>query len=252
MAKANGYVLYEGPSQIDGQPIVVIATGFAKGSSNEKTGAGLIQTWIIRSDVKPTDAVNTGDDASICGDCPHRGAIVDGRNVGRSCYVTVFQAPLNVFKTYRKGGYERAEDLAALGAGRGVRLGSYGDPAAVPMHVWEAFCSLSAYRTGYTHQWRSAPLELATYCMASADTAADKAAAKLLGYRTFRVRHESEPLETHEIVCPASKEAGYRTTCDACKACGGLGAKAKVDIAIMAHGAASKVNAFKSRLQPSA
>lgn len=252
MAKANGYILYEGPSQIDGKPIVVIATGFAKGSSNEKTGAGLIQTWIIRSDVKPTDAVNTGDDASICGDCPHRGEIVDGRNVNRSCYVTIFQAPLNVFKTYQKGGYEAAGNLALLGAGRGVRLGSYGDPAAIPMHVWEAFCSLATFRTGYTHQWRSAPLELAQYCMASADTASDKAAANMLGYRVFRVRHESEPLEAREIVCPASKEAGYKTTCDACKACGGLGAKAKADIAIVAHGAAGKVNAFNSRQKVSA
>ena len=42
---ANGYILYEGQSMIDGQDIVVIATGFDKDSKNSKTG-DMIQTWI--------------------------------------------------------------------------------------------------------------------------------------------------------------------------------------------------------------
>lgn len=247
MPKPNGVVIYRGPSMLDGQPIVAIATGLASGSNNEKTGAGLIQTWIIREDVSPTDAVNSGADASICGDCPHRGDIVDGRNVNRSCYVTVFKAPLNVWKSYHRGIYPAADDLASTFAGRTVRLGSYGDPAAVPFHVWQAVLSQAAGWTGYTHQWRHAP-ELAAYTMASCDSVADHVAAKLLGFRTFRVRAASEPLQAREVICPASQEAGYKTTCDKCKACGGLGAKARVDIAIIAHGAASKVNAFNRRV----
>jgi hypothetical protein len=51
-------------------------------------------------------------------------------------------------------------------------------------------------------------------------------------------------LNAREIVCPASKEAGAKTTCAACVACGGQSAKARVDVAIIVHGAASKVNAF--------
>ena len=53
---ANGVILYEGPSELDGSPIVVIATF---GSKNRKTGKGrknLIQTWIMRQDVAPWDA----------------------------------------------------------------------------------------------------------------------------------------------------------------------------------------------------
>ncbi|MHC4071443.1 MAG: hypothetical protein ACYTGS_05340, partial [Planctomycetota bacterium] len=118
--KTNGFVIYKGPSELDGKPIVAIATGFAKGSSNTKTGKGLIQTWILRADMSPIDAVHSGDDSSICGNCPHRGRVVDGRNVDRSCYVTVFQAPLVVFKAMLRGIYPKipGRDLADLGKGR--------------------------------------------------------------------------------------------------------------------------------------
>ena len=71
LPRANGYVLYRGPSKIDGKPIVMIATGFKTGSGNVKTGA-MIQTWILREDVEPHTAQKTGDDESICGNCPHR------------------------------------------------------------------------------------------------------------------------------------------------------------------------------------
>ena len=69
--KALGYIAYEGPSQIDGRPIVVIVNKLA-GSANAKTGADLVQTFIIRADVAPTDALKTGADVSICGQCVHR------------------------------------------------------------------------------------------------------------------------------------------------------------------------------------
>lgn len=244
---SNGIVLYEGPSVLDGAPIVVIATGLKNTSRNEKTGGGLIQTWILRADVKPTDAVNTGADASICGLCPHRGEVIDGRNVGRSCYVTVFQAPLNVWKTWKRGNYPKAQGNEF--AGRGVRLGAYGDPAAVPFHVWTDTLADASFWTGYTHQWRDFP-ELAAFVMASCDSLADFAAAKMLGFRCFRVTTDN-PVATKlagEIVCPASEEMGRKTTCDACRACGGLGSKAKADVVIRVHGPVSKVNAAVRRI----
>lgn len=107
---ANGAILWEGESAIDGAPIQVIATGLKSASTNTKTGA-LIQTWILRRDVSPVEAIHSGADRSICGDCPHRGRVENGRNRGRSCYVTVFQAPRNVWDTARRGRYARV-DLA--------------------------------------------------------------------------------------------------------------------------------------------
>ena len=48
-ARPPGVILYSGPSRIDNEPIVVIATF---DSDNEKTGK-MIQTWIIRRDLSP-------------------------------------------------------------------------------------------------------------------------------------------------------------------------------------------------------
>ena len=245
--KHNGVIIYEGPSMLDGSPIVVIATGLASKSNNVKTGGGLVQTWILRQDISPTEAVKTGQDASICGDCVHRGDIVDGKNVDRSCYVTVFQAPLNVWKSYHRGIYPHIEPGELTG--KRVRLGAYGDPAAVPIAVWDNAMVGTIGHTGYTHQWRDFP-DFAKYCMASCDTEGDRVFAKFLGYRTFRVTSATgEPMEDgREIACPASAEAGHKTTCDTCLACGGLEARAKVDIVIRAHGSAGKINAYDRKI----
>ena len=57
----TGVILYEGPSHIDGAPIVVIANRITAPSTNDKTGA-MVQTFIIRADVNPYRALKTGQD----------------------------------------------------------------------------------------------------------------------------------------------------------------------------------------------
>lgn len=249
MSRRNGYTIYKGPSMLDGKPIVVIATGFADSSANRKTGS-MIQTWILREDIDPLTATHTGDDYSICGACPHRGEIIDGKNEGRSCYVKVWQAPLNVWKSYKRGNYPEmsVSDLGWLFMDKAVRLGAYGDPAAMPLNVVDVIGQVAEFTTGYTHQWRDVDTGYAKWLMASADNAGDRFMARSFGYRSFRVRSASEGLGNKEIMCPASKEAGHKTTCADCKACGGRSAKAKADIAIMAHGEPCKVNSFYNRI----
>ena len=66
--RPNGFVIYEGPSLIDGAPIVVIATGLVRKSRNPKTG-WMIQTWIMRADIAPNIALRKRLDRSVCGDC---------------------------------------------------------------------------------------------------------------------------------------------------------------------------------------
>jgi len=235
MTKINGAIIYRGPSMLDGAPIVVVVTGLAKSSRNAKTG-DMLQTWIVRDDVNPIEAAKTGQDESICGDCVHRPIN------GGSCYVKLFQAPLNIFKSAHRGIYPTVidlNDIAALGVDRVVRLGSYGDPAAVPVGVWEALTAHASAWTGYTHQWRVAP-HLMALCMASADSVAEHVMAKAMGWRTFRVRTASEPVLDKEFVCPASKEAGVKTDCASCKACMGTSAKAKASPVIIAHGATAR------------
>jgi hypothetical protein len=248
MTNPNGIVLWQGPSQIDGAPIVVIATGLQASSGNVKTGA-LIQTWILRSDIAPHDALHTGADASICGACPHRGRIVDGRNVERACYVKVFQAPLSVFRSFERGIYAAPSqsDAAEMLRGKRVRLGAYGDPAAVPLQVWQSILQHAGPCTGYTHQWKAIEPAWAAYVMASCDSESDHAAAKALGFRTFRVRLSTEPVLPREIACPASAESGFKTVCASCVACGGTRSKARADIVIIAHGSGAERNLIRAR-----
>lgn len=246
---ANGAILWQGQSAIDGSAIYLVATGLKADSSNAKTGA-LVQTWILRADMTPQEAVDSGADSAICGDCPHRGIVVNGKNESRSCYVTIFQAPRNIHKTAMAGKYPRltlAESRQLL-AGRNVRLGAYGDPAAVPFDVWGEILADSARGTGYTHQWQKCDTRFAQYCMASADSVAEGESARAMGYRTFRVGSKAESIvKGVEFLCPASKEAGQKTNCAACLACGGLSGPNRASVFIPAHGAAGKVKAFEGR-----
>ena len=239
LIKAAGVILYEGPSKIDGQPIVVIATGLRNASKNAKTGA-MVQTYILRSDMSPIDAVKVGADVSICGDCVHRG---DGTGKGRSCYVTLIHGPRNVYAGYKRGIYPKANafQAAELFAGKMVRLGTYGDPVAAPLAMWKIATGKALGWTGYTHQWKVIDADWSALVMASADTLADMNHAHELGYRTFRVTGGAfENVKGLEIICPASEERGKVTNCASCKACMGTSGKAKVSIQIAAHGCAKR------------
>jgi hypothetical protein len=224
-----GVILYEGPSMIDGAPIVVIANRITTASNNSKTGA-MVQTFIMRQDVPPHEAIKTGDDESICGDCTHRPAN------GGSCYVKVFQAPLSTWKAYKRGRYLNitAAQSSKLFAGRFFRLGTYGDPAAAPYQIWRAATLKTRGHNGYTHQWKRFA-SFKTLCMASADTVEEAQEAQAQGWRTFRVKKSHEAID-REVTCPASKEAGARTSCVDCRACGGTSAKARANIVINDHG----------------
>lgn len=230
--RVSSLILYQGPSELDGAPIVVIATGIANRSKNSKTG-GMIQTHIIRADMLPMQAIWSGADASICGDCIHRG---DGSGKKRTCYVKVFQGTTVVYKTFARGGYPVAtESDWDLFRDRGIRFGTYGDPAAAPIELWQRLQGLASFTTGYTHQWKRISPDWAKLCMASADTEADAINAQRVGYRTFRVTLDgADPLK-NEVLCPASEEAGRKLQCEQCKACNGANGR-RGSIYIPMHG----------------
>jgi hypothetical protein len=245
---AKNSVIYSGPSMLDGQPIIVVAIVT---SGNVKTG-NMLQTHIIRSDMDPMKASKTGADFSICGECIHRGKPSEDPTKktaeGRTCYVNLGQGPNQVFKAYSAGKYPTAqtpEQIAALGKGRMVRLGTYGDPAAVPSRIWDALLQDATGWTGYTHQHQTASAA-ANYnrMMYSADTASEAQQAHRKGYRTFRVISVQDytakgkaAILNNEILCPASKENDRGITCSQCKLCTGSTTAGK-SIAIVAHGTA--------------
>lgn len=231
-----GAILYEGPSVLTGDPIVAIATGLGRKSKNEKTGA-MIQTWILRADIEPTEAVRTGADEAICGACPLKGGFKE-----RRCYVNVGQGPLTVYRAWKRGAYQEwnGEDVGQ--DTRPTRLGAYGDPAAVPVEIWRGWLGENGENTGYTHQWEHphfdpAILEL---CMGSVESeeSLQRFVALHPSARYFRVRKPGEERARGEQQCPASVEAlgiGGRKTCADCLACGGT-RKSGRNVSIAAHG----------------
>lgn len=213
-----GALLWRGPSAIDGAPLIVVAT---TGTDNRKTG-DMIQTWILREDIAPHDAVASGADASICGSCYHRGA----PDRPRTCYVNVGQASLSVWRAYHRGRYSADAELPDAP----VRIGAYGDPAAVPISVWWPFVQRGRW-TGYTHRWRECSQGYAAFLMASCETAADVRDARARGWRAFSTLQTDGAIE-----CPSAR--GVK--CADCRLCAGTDHARAPSIWIAPHGSASR------------
>jgi len=229
--KPLGFVAYHGPSlhpDGDGSDIVAIVT--TGKSNNVKTG-NMAQLWILKADQEPHDAKNQGDDGAICGKCPHR------HSTGGACYVQVERAPLSVYRAWKRGRYKEGVQADML-TGRNVRLGAYGDPAAVPTRILQSLTKAAKSWTGYTHAWESLTLKrrrsLRMLMMASVDSLRQHRKAKESGWRTFRVALAAKAEKVRkEIVCPSESHA---VQCVDCTLCQGT-AKAAADIRITVHGA---------------
>jgi len=236
MSEPSGYVIYQGPSLLDGQPIVAIAT---TSSRNTKTGS-MVSVWIMRQDVDPVTASRLGYDASVCGGCAHRGTArpdkASGQADGRGCYVILYQAPRTVWQSWQRGIYPMARtvsDLAAIGRGRMVRNAAYGDGAALPAWITIALGSEAAGHTAYSHQSRNPASSFdASRYMVSVESVADAQAAWAVGQRTFRIVDSAADLVAgREIECPSNRGV----QCADCGLCGG-GQVAAKSIAIAKHG----------------
>jgi len=227
-----GFILYEDDSLLTGEPIVVIAT---MGGNNPKTDndfKSMVQTWIMLRDTPPHEAVKSGNDEGVCGNC------IQHPSVGGACYVKTFQAPLSIWRAYKRGNYNNVINLESL-RGAELRLGSYGDPSAVPFDIWRNLIDKVQPRlmTGYTHQMSHKAFDkrMAEVCMISADTPKVALKAHAQGFRTFRMTTDTEQLLPNEIICPNDTDG---VKCIDCGLCDGAGDKP--NIAILAHGALAK------------
>lgn len=225
-------VVYRGPSALDGSPIVAILTF---DSANVKTGP-MAQLFIMRADTAPHEAQRTGEDASVCGDCPYRPIHAKQRGF-TPCYVKVWQGPLSTWKANRgKRVMVEAACARLTSSQASLRLGAYGDPAALPESlVARLVRAVEGRITGYTHQWRDPRFAwLRGYVMASCDDASDYARATAEGWRTFRVvpKRALPVLAAREILCPSD-----RVECIDCRLCDGVqyAVDRRKSIAIVAH-----------------
>ncbi len=229
----NGVILFEGKSAIDGvTDIAVIATCLKKPSKNRKTGE-MIQVWILVKDQYPTEAMDSGLDSAICGNCPHRK--IDGK---RTCYVTP-KAIGSVYRSYKRGSYPmyNAKKHNKYFRKRKVRFGAYGDPVCIPIEIVKKLSKLSKGHTGYTHQWRDPKFSnFQKYFQASCDNIIDFIDASSLGWSTFRVLKSVEDRQKgKEAIC----QGGIKTDCETCVLCSGS-EKRQTHVAVEAHGNGKK------------
>lgn len=239
MSRASSVILWEGASPIDGSPIVAIATGLVDPSKNIKTGA-MIQVFIIRQDVHPVEAMQSGADVAICGSCPLRAWSPTGESQKRICYVQIDKSVTAVWRAYVNGSYPRVSpvEARALMAGRRVRLGAYGDPAMVPYDVLAESVADASLWTGYTHQWRDTDPRWAGLIMASCDSPSDLIAARAAGWRGFVVMPVGVARPAGTVECANTRDKNPLQCAD-CGMCAGtrLGAASRaVSVAITVHG----------------
>lgn len=197
-------------------------------SDNVKTG-NMAQAYFMPYAEDPVCARRSGSDEDVCGGCRWRH--------GGGCYVRVEQGPLMVWKSLLKGLYERQ----LPGQMRPLRLGAWGDPAAMPEQEFKIWLALLVGQhgvnkwTGYTHDWRNARW-LKDLCMASV-TREDRDQAREMGWSTFMV----VPEEAWDAVpegerCP---NVTRKVKCVDCLRCGPRSGVRR-DIVVPAHGARRK------------
>ena len=117
-----------------------------------------------------------------------------------------------------------------LSSGTYVRFGTYGEPSLHPVELIEAMVSTCDNWTGYTHQWQKK--DLSPWLMASVHTLEGEQMARSKGYRSYIATDE----KLDSIVnCPASKEAGYKSSCSKCGLCSGTLGKGTKSIYILTH-----------------
>ena len=197
----------------------------------------LFQSWILQQDIVPTEAAKKGLDLGICGNCPMK------LSQSGSCYVNLLPTN-NIYRKYKSRTYPRltANEIAVLKHYRyPIRLGSYGDPTAVPFDVWEPIIHASNRYTGYTHQWRNHYNHVwQKYLMASVEGKEEASIAQNMGWRTFRVMAPNATLSENEILCRHTEDD--RVQCESCLLCDGK--SSKPNIADRVHGLNWKISNF--------
>lgn len=229
--------------------IVVLSGGDAKGSVNRKTGKMLQLSVLVRSQ-NPVEAVQTGTDEKVCGSCSLRGSLGS-----RPCYVNVARGPKRQWLRYQAGRMKRATaDVfhRIRSRRRAIRFGSYGDPGLLPIHVIQhALAFSNGGWTGYTQLWRTTDTHR-SFFMASVQSNGERQFAKAKGWRTFRILARWEKPAPGEVLCPASEEAGKKTTCAECLLCDGKSGPddQRSDVAVYVHGELRGVREFERSRSP--
>jgi hypothetical protein len=221
MYKFNGIELYNGPSMLDGSPIIAI---LIFKSMNAKTG-DMMQLHIIRADMAPLMASKKKLDHAICGNCSHK------HSARGACYVNIGQGPTVVYKAWKAGKYPvYTNEHDSRISSRKVRLGAYGDPAALPYSILKHLTDTALGFTGYTHQIDHPNFDarVLEFCQISTDTEKQTKQAYKYKRGTFRVVTDKVQALPYETECLADSKG---LECRDCMRCDGTS-----NIFILVHG----------------
>ncbi len=229
--RESSLVVYRGPSRFDGGPIVAILTGLLSASRNSKTGPQC-QLHITREDVAPHVAQRSGADYSVCGSCPLRPKLASKGEP--RCYVKTWQGTNSAHKYSSHKPVRLAQALEQL-RGKSLRLGSYGEPYALPESLITQLTEASSGWTGYTHAWQRPDAQwLRNTCMASCETELEAWQAWGMGWRTFRTTPRDGArgaLARLETLCPHVSSGG-NVQCIDCGLCSGAGPQRSITIPV--------------------
>lgn len=237
--KADPYgsrVVWRGVSMIDGKTPIMAVLTFK--SDNEKLTAGgnatataaqviaqaqqprIAQLWIFVEGQHPLDSIKSGQDAAICGNCPHRYSYdTNGQPLAgsRTCYVSTHGGMPSVWR----GAYQKPVTAISDPILRAVlsvcflRIGAYGDPAALPYELVNELAAIAGQKlpalrsksVGYSHAWRTCDQRFRSLLMASCDTQEDVRSAVALGWRPFFA-----PLDGANVAAKSTKIADASLT----------------------------------------
>jgi hypothetical protein len=217
-----------------GADIFAALTGLTTDSKNKKTG-NMLGVSILPIAEKPSDSIKHKNDSAQCGGCS-AAANTPG---GWWCYVNPVSLNSVWTATVRQKVSKLADKFLQLNR-TPVRLGTYGDPAKLPLKLLKKLVRGRKW-TGYTHAWEDCSPEYSAYLMASIDHSNSKADAIKKGYRTYRILSEVDTLDEDEIMCPHPA-----VQCADCRLCSGNGIKAK-NIAVRISGPPNKVSQYNTK-----
>ena len=170
----------------------------------------------------------------VCFDCPFRGYLkcYTHKYQQYSGFVSMLKSIVREFTTLDFVPYVgiQTEKILSMAKNRYIRFGTYGEPTLIPLDLVKSMVDASKSHTGYTHQWAK-NLDFAKYFMASTHSEGQSKVAEKMGFRSFIA--SSKPI-SNAVVCPASKEAGFKSTCEKCGLCSGE-RKGKKHVVILEH-----------------
>ena len=220
-------------------------------TTNEKIaskGERIVQTYhfskeqfiLANSGEKITMSQFFALDGSVCFDCPF--SVSNGAKLS-ACYthkLMQYSGFLSSLRSVRmESTWDEIPELSAdivseiVSACNGlyVRFGTYGDPSLIPLDLMASITLQAKNWTGYTHQWLRKP-EYSAFLMASVHNSAQAEFAAKQGWRSFVAAKQAVP---GLVNCPASEEAGFRSTCSKCGLCSGSEGKGKKSVWILEH-----------------